>query len=300
MASKPSQGRITVPSIAHRKPSLGLGSRIVALTAYDYSFARLIDSSEEVDIVLVGDSLGSVIQGHDTTLPVTLDEMIYHCKAVVRGTSHALVVGDLPFLSYQTSPEQAIESAGRLLKEGGVSAVKLEGGVYMEETISRLCRVDIPVMGHVGLTPQSYHRMGGHKVQGRGVGNSANASSLSAQRVLEDAHAVEQAGAFAIVLEGIPEELAEEVTSQLSIPTIGIGAGVHCDGQILVTHDMLGLSMNFSPKFVKRYAELGEQLHQAVCDYATDVKGGDFPASEHSFSEMRGAQVKQKTRLEMV
>ncbi len=300
MASKPSRGRVTVPSIAQRKPSLGLGSRIVALTAYDYSFARLIDQSEQVDMLLVGDSLGSVVQGHETTLPVTLDEIIYHSRAVVRGTSHALVVGDLPFLTYQCSPEQAIESAGRLLKEGGVSAVKLEGGVHMQETISRLTRVDIPVMGHVGLTPQSYHRMGGHKVQGRGVGDSQVAASQSAGRVLEDAHAVEQAGAFALVLEGIPEELAEEVTSQLSIPTIGIGAGVHCDGQILVTHDMLGLSMDFSPKFVKRYAELGKQLTQAVCDYATEVKEGGFPTEQHSFSQLQSNQVKQKTRLEMV
>ncbi len=254
---------ITVPKLLAKKGK----EKIAALTAYDYTFARLLDATG-IDFILVGDSLSSVIQGHPSTIPVTLDEMIYHCKCVSRGVEQALVVGDLPFMTYQISPEQALQSAGRLIKEGGVSAVKLEGGILMEKTIERIVNIDIPVMGHVGLTPQSYHRMGGHRIQGKKSGNIVG----SKERVLEDAKAVERAGAFAIVLEGIPSKLAKEITDTISIPTIGIGAGLDCDGQILVTHDMLGLNSDKVPSFVTEYLNLNKDISKSINSYMKDTK----------------------------
>ncbi len=250
------------------------------VTAYDATFARMLDEAG-ADLLLVGDSLGMVVQGLDSTLPVTTDEMIYHCRAVVRGLraskdgGRALVVGDMPFMSYQVTPEEALRNAGRFLSEGGVSAVKLEGGVTMAKTIARLVEVGIPVMGHVGLTPQSVHAMGGFKVQGK--------SEDDAARVLEDAKAVADAGAFAVVLEGIPTELARRITESLDVPTIGIGAGVHCDGQVLVSYDLLGLTPSLRPKFVKRYAELYRAGVEATRAYVDEVKHGAFPTDEHSF-----------------
>ena len=277
-ASKP----VTVPSIVNRKGEL---PRLTVLTAYDYLFAQLLDRAG-VDMILVGDSLGTVLQGHSTTLPVTLDQMIYHAQCVTRAVTRSLVIGDLPFLSYQSSPEQAITSAGRFLKEAGVSAVKLEGGIAMAETIRRLSAVDIPVMGHIGLTPQSVHRMGGYRVQGKQKLQAKGPRGAgSRERILEDARAVDQAGAFAIVLEGIPAELAREITASVSIPTIGIGAGPECDGQVLVTHDLLGMSPRFQPKFVKRYAEIGQAMELAVKSYIQEVQEGAFPSAEHSFSD---------------
>jgi len=261
---------VTVPIIREMK---GV-EPISALTAYDYTMARLLDSAG-VEILLVGDSLSTVIQGNPNTLPVTLDQMIYHCRCVVRGTSRALVVGDMPFMSYQVSPQQALESAGRLLKEGGVAAVKLEGGISVAPMIEAITRCDIPVIGHVGLTPQSFHRMGGHKKQGRSNGDIGEPGSRA--RVIEDARQVQAAGAFAVVLEGIPDLLAQEITGLLDIPTIGIGAGAGCDGQILVINDMLGMDESFNPSFVKRFAEIGATTRAAVVEYVGAVKNGEFP-----------------------
>jgi 3-methyl-2-oxobutanoate hydroxymethyltransferase len=263
--------KITVPEIGRMKQG---GEKITVLTAYDYSFARILDDAG-IDILLVGDSLGSVIQGQDSTLPVTLDEMIYHTRAVVRGRKRALVVSDMPFLSFQVSVEEAKRNAGRFLQEGGAEAVKIEGGVQMLETIEGIVRIGIPVMGHVGLTPQSIHQFGGYKVQGK--------EKERREAILQDALAVEEAGAFSIVLEGVPMELAQEITRRLSIPTIGIGAGMHCDGQVLVVHDMLGLFDKYTPKFVKRYADLKGVMAEAVKNFITEVRGGKFPDEEHSF-----------------
>jgi len=263
-----------------RKTILDMGTmkqqqeKITVLTAYDYPFAHLIDAAG-IDIILVGDSVGSVFSGYDNTLPVTLDEMIYHTRAVVRGCQQALVVTDMPFMSYQVDSAEARRNAGRLVKEAGAHAVKLEGGEHMAETIRSIVDIDIPVMGHVGLTPQSVHRMGGFKVQGR--------QEEQARKILADAKAVEQAGAFSLVLEGIPRDLAKEVTAAVEIPTIGIGAGADCDGQVLVIHDILGLCNKYSPKFVKRYADISTIISQGVSDYIADVKAGDFPTPDHSF-----------------
>jgi 3-methyl-2-oxobutanoate hydroxymethyltransferase len=253
------------------------GTPITMLTAYDYPFARIFDQAG-VDILLIGDSLGMVVQGADSTLPVTLSDVLYHLKMVVRARRRALVVADLPFLSYQVSPEQALRNAGRLIKEGA-EAVKLEGGTTMADTIRRLVDVDIPVMGHIGLTPQSIHRMGGHRVQGRKPGRGAGCR----ERLLEDAAAVEQAGAFSIVLEGIPAELAAEITAKLSISTIGIGAGPSCDGQVLVMHDMLGLSEAFVPRFAKPYAKLWQDAAAATASYIKEVRERSFPSSQHCY-----------------
>lgn len=263
--------RKTVLDILQMKPS---GEKITVLTSYDYPFARLVDG-EGVDVILVGDSVGSVVSGYDTTLPVTMDEMIYHTKAVVRGSEQALIVTDMPFLSYQTDLRDARLNAGRLIKEAGAHAVKLEGGVNVAATIRSIVDMDIPVMGHIGLTPQSVHRMGGYKVQGR--------EEAQACQLLADAQAVEEAGAFAIVLEGIPAELAAKVTAGLTIPTIGIGAGVDCDGQVLVIHDILGLCEKYSPKFVKKYADVSGTIKAGISDYIREVKAGVFPGDEHSF-----------------
>jgi 3-methyl-2-oxobutanoate hydroxymethyltransferase len=262
--------RITLPGLRGRKRK---GEKITMLTAYDFTFAQIFDSAG-IDILLVGDSLGNVVQGEATTLPVTLEESLYHTRLVARGTRRALVVADMPFGSYQISPEDAVRNAIRFVKESGAHAVKLEGGTAMLETIARIVTCEIPVMGHVGLTPQAIHRMGGHRVQGRGDESRA--------KVLADAQAVEVAGAFAVVLEGVPVDLAQEVTATLSIPTIGIGAGVHCDGQVLVMHDLLGLS-DWTPSFVKPYANLGAVASQAARRFAEEVSDQKFPDPEHSY-----------------
>lgn len=250
------------------------GEKIAVLTAYDYSFARLLDASG-VDMILVGDSVGSVVSGYDNTLPVTMEEMLYHTRAVARAVRKALVVTDLPFLSFQVDRREARLNAGRLVKEGGAQAVKLEGGGHVAETIRSIVDMDIPVMGHIGLTPQSIHRMGGYRVQGR--------EAEQARHLLEDAQAVAAAGAFALVLEGIPAELAHRITEAVPIPTIGIGAGLHCDGQVLVIHDILGLCEKYSPKFVKRYADADALIRGAAGDYVREVKSGEFPGKEHSY-----------------
>jgi 3-methyl-2-oxobutanoate hydroxymethyltransferase len=267
--------RVTVPALRAMKLR---GERIAMITAYDATFARMLDEAG-ADVLLVGDSLGMVVQGLDSTLPVTVDEMIYHCRAVARGTRRALVVGDMPFLSYQLSSEQALKNAGRFLSEGGAHAVKLEGGVDAAEAIRRIVSVGIPVVGHVGLTPQSIHAMGGFRVQGKTL--------RAAQAVLEDARAVAEAGAFAIVLEGIPSDLAERITAELDIPTIGIGAGAGCDGQVLVCYDLLGLTPELRPKFVKRYAELFELGRAAASEYCAEVKQGVFPSEAHAFGNVQ-------------
>jgi 3-methyl-2-oxobutanoate hydroxymethyltransferase len=258
---------VTIPDFMTWKSQ---GRRITVLTAYDYPTARLLDAAG-VDCLLVGDSLGTVIQGWETTLRVTINQIIYHAEMVARAARHALVVADLPFLSYQVSPKQALRSAGRLLKETNCQAVKLEGGRKMAATIKALVEAEIPVMGHVGLRPQSIRRLGSYKVQ------------RSADEILDDAQAVAESGAFAIVVECIPRELAAKITSKLTIPTIGIGAGPHCDGQVLVTHDILGLLETFHPKFVRHYAELGEQIRAAVSRYVADVMEGRFPGENESF-----------------
>jgi len=254
------------------------GEKIAVVTAYDSTAARLVDAAG-VDVVLVGDSLGMVVAGHDSTLPVTLDQMIYHAAAVrrglARGSGRPHLVGDLPFGSYQASPDEAVKSAMRFVAEGGVEAVKLEGGSEYVDVIRRIVRAGVPVMGHIGLTPQSVHKMGGYVVQGK--------DSDKAQQLLKDARGLEAAGCYAIVLECIPAELARIVTGQLRIPTIGIGAGLHCDGQVLVLTDLLGMDATFTPKFVKRFAELGAALTGAVSAYVGEVKARTFPDDAHSF-----------------
>ncbi|MEC8025506.1 MAG: 3-methyl-2-oxobutanoate hydroxymethyltransferase [Myxococcota bacterium] len=264
--------RISTTSLRHKKSR---GERITMLTCYDATFAKLMRSTG-VDVLLVGDSLGMVIQGEDTTVPVTLDDMVYHCRAVVRGRGdgQAHVVCDLPFMSYHLSPEQALQSAGRMLQDGRAESVKLEGGTEIAPTIKRLTSSGIPVMGHIGLTPQSIHQLGGWKVQGR--------SEHAADKLLTDALALEEAGAYAVVLETIPASLASKITNALSIPTIGIGAGANCDGQVLVLYDVLGMSPDFNPKFVKRYANLAQHIQTACSEYCRDVRSGEFPSDEHS------------------
>ncbi len=263
--------KMTVPEVRGMKEK---GEKIVCLTAYDYCLARILDETG-IDLLLVGDSLGTVVQGHDSTLPVTVDDIIYHTRAVVRGRRRALVVSDMPFMTFQLGVDEAKRNAGRLVQEGGAESVKLEGGVTQAATIEALVKMGVPVMGHVGLTPQSVHQFGGYRIQGRG--------EADARAILDDAMAVEQAGAFAVVLEGMPVQLAREITQRLSIPTIGIGAGMHCDGQILVAHDMLGLFDDFTPKFVKRYANLKETIGGAVRSYMEEVRTAAFPAEEHTF-----------------
>ena len=259
--------QVTVPEFRSAKAT---GAKLAVVTAYDYTSARLCDEAG-VDCLLVGDSVGMVVQGHPTSLPVTLNEMIYHTKCVMRGVKRALVVADLPFLTYQVSPRQAVRSAGRLLKEGGAHAVKLEGGVRMRAAVRACVDAGIPVMGHVGLTPQSVHQFGGFKVQ------------RDADALLADAHAVEEAGAFAVVVESVPAELGAKLTAAVTIPTVGIGAGANCDGQVLVFHDLLGLYPDFKPKFAKRYADLGSAVKAAVEGYCREVRDGSFPAAEHTF-----------------
>jgi 3-methyl-2-oxobutanoate hydroxymethyltransferase len=268
----PKTRRITVRDLHELKQR---GEKIVVLTAYDYTFARIVDESG-VDVILVGDSVGQVIAGHDSTLPVTIEDMIYHGRAVRRAVKHALIVVDMPFLSFQISPEDTLRNAGRILKETGAEAVKLEGGD--EETarhVHMLVRAGIPVMGHLGLTPQSVHVMGGYRVQGRGAAD--------AERLRADALRLQEAGAFSIVLELVPAALAGDVTRALSIPTIGIGAGADVDGQVLVLYDMLGLNENFVPKFLRQFAALGAGSRDGIAQYAEAVRKGTYPAAEHSF-----------------
>jgi 3-methyl-2-oxobutanoate hydroxymethyltransferase len=267
MTAKP----LTSVDLSSRKSS---GDKIVMVTAYDATFASILDGAG-ADILLVGDSLGMVIQGHANTLPVTLEHMIYHTSAVARAARRAQVVADMPFMSYQISAEQAVTSAGRLVQEGGAHAVKLEGGESAAESVERIVRAGIPVMGHIGLTPQSVHTLGGFKVQGR--------EAAAARRLLADARALEQAGCYSLVLEGIPAELAAEITAALHIPTIGIGAGAGCDGQVLVCYDLLGMNPAFKPKFLKTYASLHEQITAAMERFADEVRRGVFPDEKHSF-----------------
>ena len=263
--------KVTVPIIMERKDS---AKKIVALTAYDYSFAKLLDGTG-LDIILVGDSLSMVSLGHETTLPVTMDEMIVHTRAVKRGCHNALLVADMPFMSYQVSDEQAVANAGRFIQEAGAEAVKLEGGARMAKRIRAITDAEIPVIGHIGLTPQSVNRFGGYRVQGE--------KFKDAHQIKQDARKLQEAGVFAIVLEGIPDKLAAEITQNVKVPTIGIGAGPQCDGQILVLHDLLGLGADFTPKFVKQYADLGAQTQKAVATYIHEVRNGVFPGEEHSY-----------------
>jgi 3-methyl-2-oxobutanoate hydroxymethyltransferase len=265
--------KVTVPDLARFKAE---GHKISMITAYDATFARLVDEAG-VDCILVGDSVGMVVQGVANTIPVDLDEMAYHVRAVARAQPKALVIGDLPFGSYQVSPQQGVESSIVLMK-AGAQCVKLEGGVAMADTIAAITRVDIPLIAHIGLTPQSYHRMGGHRVQGRRNGYEAGGR----ERLLEDAHAIEQAGASAVVIEGVPLSLAAEITDKLSIPTIGIGAGIHCDGQVLVLHDVIGLS-DLRLKFAKQFADVRTTVVEATQQYIADVRSGVWPDDDHSF-----------------
>ena len=265
--------KITIRDLLEMKQR---GERIAALTAYDALFARIVDAAG-VEIVLVGDSLAQVVLGLDSTLPLSLDEMIHHARAVCRGVQRALVVVDMPFLSYQVSPEEAVRNAGRVLKETGATAVKLEGGSpRIAETVTRLVETGIPVMGHLGFTPQSVHALGGNRVQGR--------DEAGRSRLIEDALRLEAAGVFGIVLELIPGSLAAEASRALRIPTIGIGAGADCDGQVLVLQDMLGLNRDFQPKFLRRFGQLGDQAEAAVRDYVRAVKDAEYPGPEHTFS----------------
>ena len=264
--------KVTIHTLRQMKER---GEKIAMLTAYDATFARLLDEAG-ADVLLVGDSLGMVIQGHETTLPVTLEEIAYHCRAVARGVRRAHVVGDMPFMSYQASTEQGVSNAGKLMKEGGCHSIKLEGGAVHAELVHRLVGAGIPVMGHIGLTPQSYHQLGGFKVQGRDPGGR--------DRLLDDARTLEDAGVYSIVLEAIPADIARDITAAVSVPTIGIGAGVGCDGQVLVSYDALGMDETFKPRFVRRYATLGATIKDAVTRYVADVRDGSFPSDAESFT----------------
>jgi 3-methyl-2-oxobutanoate hydroxymethyltransferase len=250
------------------------GKRITMLTAYDYPMALLEDRAG-IDIILVGDSLAMTVLGHENTLPVTMDEMLHHTKAVARGAKHCLILGDMPFMSYNTSEREAILNAGRFMKEAGADAVKLEGGVTVKETVRAIVRGGIPVMGHIGLTPQTVSMLGGFKVQGK--------DAQAAQKIIDDALALQDAGAFSVLLEAVPAPIAKMVTERLTVPTIGIGAGVHCDGQVLVVHDMLGLFDRFTPKFAKKYVNLSEVILKALDAYKEEVIKGEFPTDQHSF-----------------
>jgi 3-methyl-2-oxobutanoate hydroxymethyltransferase len=278
VVSNPGNGKITVPDLLQRKTqsarSLSRPPRITCLTAYDYPTARLLDEAG-VDVILVGDSLGMVVLGYESTLPVTLEDMLHHTRAVRRGTRRALVVADMPFGSYHTDTAESLRNAVRFVKEAGAEAVKVEGGERRLELISRLTEAEIPVMGHVGLTPQSVNALGGYRVQGK--------TPDAAEHLLRDARAVEAAGAFAVVLEAVPRELAARITRDLRIPTIGIGAGPECDGQVLVLHDILGLTFSPLPKFARQYAEIGKIISGAVREYCQDVRNGGFPSDAESY-----------------
>ena len=268
------QNKINRKTILDIKKMKIEGEKITVLTAYDYGMASIMDECN-IDMILVGDSLGMVVLGYDTTLPVTMEDMLHHTKAVSRAAQNALIVADMPFLSYQVSPEVALSNAGRFLKEANAQAIKLEGGQEQVETVHKITCAGIPVMAHLGLTPQSIHQIGGYKVQGK--------KEDAARKIVEDAKILEEAGAFSLVLECIPEGLASEITHSLTIPTIGIGAGVNCDGQVLVINDMLGIYDRFTPKHVKKYANLNLEIKKAVKTYIAEVKHGTFPDSEHSF-----------------
>lgn len=262
--------RVSINAIKEMKAKK---EKIVMLTAYDYSTAKLVDEAG-IPLILVGDSLGMVMLGYESTIPVTMDEMIHHTKAVVRGTKQALVIGDMPFMTYHTNIADALRNAARFIQEGGAQAVKLEGGVTVAETVKRIVECGIPVMGHIGLTPQSVHQLGGHRVQGK--------TPEAAERLLKDARALEEAGAFAIVLELVPAPLSKLITQKIGIPTIGIGAGPDCDGQVQVISDLLGLFSDFVPKHAKQFAKLAGEIKTALTDYVNEVKTGKFPAAEHS------------------
>ncbi|PYT58787.1 MAG: 3-methyl-2-oxobutanoate hydroxymethyltransferase [Acidobacteria bacterium] len=281
----PGNGKITVPDLLQRKyQAAGSHSKvqkITCLTAYDYPTARLLDEAG-VDVILVGDSVGMVVLGHESTLPVTLDDMLHHTRAVRRGTRRALLVADMPYGSYHTDTAESLRNAVRFVKEAGAEAVKIEGGERRLELIARLTEAEIPVMGHVGLTPQSVNALGGYRVQGK--------TPNAAEQLIRDARAVEAAGAFAVVLEAVPRELAVQITRDLRIPTIGIGAGPDCDGQILVIHDILGLTFDQTPKFARQYANVGEIISTAVRTYCEDVRSGGFPSDAESYHALRPAK----------
>jgi 3-methyl-2-oxobutanoate hydroxymethyltransferase len=283
--------KVTVPELLQRKSTAADSTnkkKITCLTAYDYPTARLMDEAG-VDVVLVGDSVAMVVLGYESTLPLTMEEALHHTKAVRRGVQRALVVADMPFGTYQGDANEALKNAVRFVKEAGAEAVKVEGGERRLEVIARLTESEIPVMGHVGLTPQSVHAMGGYRVQGK--------TERAAEQLMRDARAVEAAGAFSIVLEGIPRELATEITKSLRIPTIGIGAGPDCDGQILVLHDLLGLTFQEPPKFARRYANVGEVISQAVREYCADVQGGTFPSDAESYHAPNAIQAGKPIRI---
>lgn len=265
------QHKVTTVSLREKKQR---GEVITMLTAYDYATALAVDRAG-IDAILVGDSLGMVVLGYETTLPVTMDEMLHHCRAVARGAKSAMLIGDMPFMSYQISPQEALRNAGRFLQEAHMDAVKLEGGREVAESVQMIVGAGIPVMGHLGLTPQSIHKFGGFRAQGR--------TSAAAKRLVEDAQILEEAGCFSIVLEAVPARVAELISKRISIPTIGIGAGAGCDGQVLVTHDLLGLFDRFTPKFVKRYANLHAEMARAFAEYKADVETRAFPAAEHTY-----------------
>ncbi|MEX1136423.1 MAG: 3-methyl-2-oxobutanoate hydroxymethyltransferase [Balneolales bacterium] len=264
--------KITTRTVVDMK---GAGEKISMLTAYDFTLAKIIDQSGGVDIILVGDSAGNVMAGFETTLPMTMDQMIYHTSCVVRGVERALVVADMPFMSYQVTPKEALISAGRMMKEAGAHAVKLEGGSSVADTIKKITNAGIPVMGHLGLTPQSIYKFGTYKVRAT--------DEVEASELIEDAKSLEEAGCFAVVLEKIPAKLAKKVTESITIPTIGIGAGVNCDGQVLVLHDMLGFNKDFNPRFIRRYADLHSTITEAVQNYGNDVKDGTFPGKKEQY-----------------
>ena len=264
--------RVTIRELKEMKSR---GEKVPMLTAYDYTSAKILDSAG-VPLILVGDSLGQVVLGYDSTVPVTMEDMVHHIKAVVRGTSRAHIVGDMPFMSYQADVGDAVRNSGRLLQEGGAQSVKLEGGRHVVDTVHRIVRAGIPVMGHIGLTPQSVNQLGGYRVQGKSV--------EAAKGLLEDAVALEEAGAYAIVLELVPAQLAQMITERVSVPTIGIGAGVHCDGQVQVFHDILGLYTDFEPRHTRRYAHLADTIKASVSEYIADVQADRFPTDQESHS----------------
>jgi len=265
---------MTKKTVADIMAMKSVGEKITMLTAYDVNFARMIEDAG-VDMVLVGDSLGMVILGYESTVPVTMEEMLHHCRAVRRGTKKTLLVGDMPFLSYQISAEDAVQNAGRFFKEAGCDAVKLEGGKTVCPQIAKISEAGMPVMGHIGLTPQSVGQLGGYKVQGRDLD--------AAEKLISDACALEEAGVFAVVLECIPSEVGAIISEKISIPTIGIGAGADCDGQVLVTHDLVGLFEKFTPKFVKQYVKVAPAINEALAGFVNEVRNGQFPQEEHSF-----------------
>ena len=291
--SNPGNGKITVPDLLQRKSSAAGSSveskKITCLTAYDYPTARLLDEAG-VDVILVGDSLGMVVLGYESTLPVTIEEMLHHTRAVRRGARRALVVADMPFGSFHTDTAESLRNAVRFIKEAGAEAVKVEGGERRLELIARLTEAEIPVMGHVGLTPQSVNALGGYRVQGK--------TPDAAEQLLRDARAVEASGAFAVVLEAVPRELAAQITRELRIPTIGIGAGPDCDGQILVIHDLLGLTFEGPPKFARQYADVGQIISKAVREYSKDVREGSFPSDAESYHALPSLRDRKKIYIE--